>query len=132
MSGELADSRMRAPATGALVSSTTLPLTAISAAPAGARTMEISTSTHRFDTAFPGDWRTQAHLPGIEEVKSAIAGGGVKALDFDCRNLGQWDTGLIMFVLKCAELCEQHKIEQLQRTANGGSGHHSVSRKAKN
>ncbi len=58
-----------------------------------------------------GDWRTQAHLPGIEEVKSAIEGEGVKALDFDCRKLGQWDTGLIMFVLKCAELCEQHKIE---------------------
>lgn len=59
-----------------------------------------------------GDWRTQAGLPGIEPVQEALAAGSkTTALEFDASALGRWDTGLIMFALKCAELCKQHKVQ---------------------
>src|SRR6267142_2174185 len=58
-----------------------------------------------------GDWRTQSGLPGIERVEEALGAQQMTALEFETRELGQWDTGLIMFVLKCAELCKQRKLD---------------------
>src|SRR5882724_789995 len=58
-----------------------------------------------------GEWRTQSGLPGIEPVQEALDAQPMKALEFDTRELGQWDTGLIMFVFKCAELCKQRKLD---------------------
>jgi phospholipid/cholesterol/gamma-HCH transport system permease protein len=58
-----------------------------------------------------GDWRTQAGLPGIEPVQEGLGAGQMTALEFDTRELGRWDTGLIMFVLKCAELCKKRKLD---------------------
>jgi len=58
------------------------------------------------------DWRTQARLPGVKPVEEALTGDGqTTALEFDTSGLGQWDTGLIMFALKCAELCKRRKVE---------------------
>ncbi|MEY2429794.1 MAG: phospholipid/cholesterol/gamma-HCH transport system permease protein [Verrucomicrobiota bacterium] len=58
-----------------------------------------------------GDWRTQAGLPGIEPVQKGLDAGRMTALEFDTRELGRWDTGLIMFVIKCAEVCKQRKLD---------------------
>src|SRR5258706_352487 len=70
-----------------------------------------------------GDWRTQSGLPGIEPVEEALDARQMKALEFETRELGQWDTGLIMFVLTCAELCKQRKLDfQNQGLPKGVAG----------
>ena len=59
-----------------------------------------------------GDWLARAGLPGIAPVEQALAAeGGAKALEFDARGLGRWDSGLMTFLLKCYGLCANYKIE---------------------
>jgi phospholipid/cholesterol/gamma-HCH transport system permease protein len=63
--------------------------------------------------ALAGDWIARAGLPGIGPVEQEIAAaaGGVKALEFDTVHLGRWNSGLMIFVVKCRELCHRHGIE---------------------
>jgi phospholipid/cholesterol/gamma-HCH transport system permease protein len=67
------------------------------------------------------DWLTRAGLPGIEAVaKELAAGGPLQALEFETKALGRWDSGLMTFVLKCYELCQQNRMEFRAQTLPGG------------
>lgn len=62
--------------------------------------------------ALAGDWLERASLPGVALVARELAAGGpVHALAFDTSELGRWNSGLMVFVLKCHELCETGQIE---------------------
>src|SRR5262245_47939295 len=59
-----------------------------------------------------GDWIARAGLPGIGTVEEKLlATPNVKALEFDTSGLGRWNSGLITFILKCCDVCQQNRIE---------------------
>jgi phospholipid/cholesterol/gamma-HCH transport system permease protein len=58
-----------------------------------------------------GDWLARGGIPGLQEVGEQLTGGGTTALIFDASGLGRWDSALVAFLLKCHDLCEQHRIE---------------------
>jgi phospholipid/cholesterol/gamma-HCH transport system permease protein len=60
-----------------------------------------------------GDWTTRSVLPGVDSIEKEVSGSGTgtKALEFDHTDLRNWNSGLMIFVLKCHDLCEKHKIE---------------------
>jgi phospholipid/cholesterol/gamma-HCH transport system permease protein len=69
-----------------------------------------------------GDWLAQAGLPGFDPVEKEFTGGPgpINAMQFQTRNLGRWDTGLMTFVLKCFELCKQNNVEFRAQTLPPG------------
>src|SRR5215470_3805085 len=68
-----------------------------------------------------GDWIARAGLPDIGPVQEKMAGGsGVKALAFETRDLGRWNSGLVTFILKCHDLCERNKVEFRAQTLPAG------------
>ncbi len=59
-----------------------------------------------------GDWLAGNGLPNIHSIEKDLSnGGGPKSLEFDAKNLGKWNSGLMTFVLDCADFCHQHKIQ---------------------
>jgi phospholipid/cholesterol/gamma-HCH transport system permease protein len=69
-----------------------------------------------------GDWLASGDLPGVSEVERSLgreAEGGAaiqspdkheKSLEFVTAGLGRWNTGLIIFLLKCHALCQQNGL----------------------
>jgi phospholipid/cholesterol/gamma-HCH transport system permease protein len=60
-----------------------------------------------------GDWIARTGLPGIGPVEKQLADsdGTVRAMEFETASLGRWNSGLMTFIIKCHDLCEQTKIE---------------------
>lgn len=72
---------------------------------------------------FAGDWLARAGLPAFGSVESAFAAGGpapVKAMAFQTADLGRWNSGLMTFILKCFELCQQKNVEFRSQTLPTG------------
>jgi phospholipid/cholesterol/gamma-HCH transport system permease protein len=77
-----------------------------------------------------GDWRVQSGLPGVEIIRHALSETtAMKALEFDVTKLTGWDSRLVAFIGRCAELCRDGNLEfrgdglpegvrKLQRLAN--------------
>ncbi len=57
-----------------------------------------------------GDWLLGAELPGVAEIESAVAAGNARSLEFDAAALGRWNSGLMVFLMKCAELCRTREL----------------------
>ena len=61
--------------------------------------------------ALAGDWLGHARSPGIETLAHELdAGEPPSALAFDTVALGRWNSTLIVFLLRCHELCRTRKI----------------------
>jgi phospholipid/cholesterol/gamma-HCH transport system permease protein len=60
-----------------------------------------------------GDWITSAGLPGFGLIENEFVSGAspARALEFETSSLGRWNSGLMVFVLKCHDFCERNKIE---------------------
>src|SRR6516164_8467440 len=58
-----------------------------------------------------GDWLDRAGLPDTSGVDKALAGGGVRALEFDTSGLGRWDSALLVRILAICEACGKEKID---------------------
>lgn len=59
-----------------------------------------------------GDWRNSGARPSFEAIQQALTvSPAPSALLFDASGLTGWNTGLLAFVLKCRELCEQQQIQ---------------------
>src|SRR5947207_15025896 len=59
-----------------------------------------------------GDWVSGTGLPGFEPIKKELeAGNRVRALAFDCSEVGRWDSTLVAFFFKSYELCEKGRID---------------------
>src|SRR6185503_5275155 len=69
-----------------------------------------------------GDWIASAALPGLGSVEKQLTNGPgpAKALEFETTHLGRWNSGLMIFVLKCYELCERNKVEFRAQTLPPG------------
>ena len=71
--------------------------------------------------ALAGDWLDRARLPGIEAVAKGLAEGTpATALAFETVNLGKWNSGLIVFLLRCHDLCQTRKVEFRVETLPAG------------
>jgi len=58
-----------------------------------------------------GSWKLGGELPGTEQVQQTLEGKpGVRNLVFDTRELPQWDTGLLTFLVHLRKFCSQQKI----------------------
>jgi len=59
-----------------------------------------------------GDWKITETIPSASEVeKSLESAKGIRRLTFDTKNLGEWDSGLLTFLIKIFEACSRAKIE---------------------
>ncbi len=68
-----------------------------------------------------GRWLANSGLPGIEVIEQELARGNrPQALEFATSHLGQWDSGLLSFLLRCDELCRHLQIEFRGETLPAG------------
>jgi phospholipid/cholesterol/gamma-HCH transport system permease protein len=57
-----------------------------------------------------GNWLDRTGLPDASTVAQEL-GGGVKALEFQTRELGRWDSALLVRILALNDLCVKGKVE---------------------
>lgn len=69
-----------------------------------------------------GDWVTRAEPPCFDPVDKAFNAGPtpIKAMDFQIRSLGRWDSTLVVFVQKCFDACATYKAEFLPQALPAG------------
>jgi phospholipid/cholesterol/gamma-HCH transport system permease protein len=67
-----------------------------------------------------GDWLDRSALPGTTEVAAALAGGGVKALEFEAKALGRWDSALMVRILALHDACQKAQVEFRANTLPDG------------
>ena len=61
--------------------------------------------------AFTGSWKLGQALPPVDEVQHVLgAGPGIGKIVFDTRQLSDWDTGLLTFLVKLGKLCTEQKV----------------------
>ena len=59
-----------------------------------------------------GDWKITETIPSASEVeKSLEPARDIRRLSFDTKDLGEWDSGLLTFLIKIFEACSRAKIE---------------------
>lgn len=62
-------------------------------------------------TKLSGNWKMGNELPSVSEIRRAIeTDPGVKRLEFASQELIEWDTGLLAFLRKVADLCAQNDV----------------------
>ena len=62
-----------------------------------------------------GDWRADGILPSIEEAQQLISSQpAVTRVMFDVTGLGEWDSGLLLFLAKILDACSQrgYRVDQ--------------------
>jgi phospholipid/cholesterol/gamma-HCH transport system permease protein len=58
-----------------------------------------------------GAWKLESELPGADQVQQRLAGrAGIRNLVFDTRELTQWDSGLLTFLMDLGAICSREKI----------------------
>ncbi len=67
-----------------------------------------------------GGWLHRAHLPDISAVTKERAGGGATALEFDAKELGRWDSALMVRILAIHDACAKAGIEFRARALHAG------------
>jgi phospholipid/cholesterol/gamma-HCH transport system permease protein len=58
-----------------------------------------------------GEWLGRSGLPGLSAVEKDLAGGTVRALEFEAKELGRWDSGLMVRILALHDLCAKGNVE---------------------
>ena len=59
-----------------------------------------------------GDWRTGHDLPATDAVeKEVTSGAGLRSVSFNTSGLTNWDSTLLVFMLKVQQWCQERKIE---------------------
>jgi len=67
-----------------------------------------------------GDWLDRTGLPDVSSVEKELAASPVKELEFDAKNLGGWDSALIVRILALHELSAKGNFEFLATTLPPG------------
>ena len=58
-----------------------------------------------------GNWRLEKSLPSADDVQRAVAGApGVRNITLDARQVANWDTGLLTFLVSVRRLCARQEI----------------------
>jgi len=61
---------------------------------------------------FAGEWKIDEKLPSPDEVKGQIESGPrIRKVTFDSRELSAWDSGLLTFVIRIREFCDDKGFE---------------------
>ncbi|MGD2272638.1 MAG: ABC transporter permease [Desulfobacterales bacterium] len=59
-----------------------------------------------------GQWRLSHNLPSASEVQTQIESNPIiRRITFDTKDLADWDSGLLIFLVKIKDLCAQNKID---------------------
>jgi phospholipid/cholesterol/gamma-HCH transport system permease protein len=67
-----------------------------------------------------GDWLDRAHLPDVSAVTKGLAGGAATALEFEAKELGRWDSALLVRILAVHDECAKVGIEFRAQTLPAG------------
>ncbi|MFC2094160.1 MlaE family ABC transporter permease [Bacteroidota bacterium] len=58
-----------------------------------------------------GDWSTSNELPSQDEVLDELNNKNIHLIKFDSSDLGHWDSGLLIFLLRINSFAEKEKIK---------------------
>lgn len=67
-----------------------------------------------------GDWLDRTGLPDLSAVEKELTGDGLKALEFEAKGLGRWDSALMVRILAVHDLCAKAKVEFRAQTLPAG------------
>ena len=67
-----------------------------------------------------GDWLDRTRLPDVSGVGQELAANPVKALEFEAKNLGRWDSALMVRILTLHDLCAKGRIDFRAATLPAG------------
>ncbi len=67
-----------------------------------------------------GNWRFQDNLPDASQIIGKIDATHPQIVSFDCRQLGKWDSGLMIFLVQLINYCKKNKITLHQQTLPTG------------
>lgn len=67
-----------------------------------------------------GDWCFQSGIPDIDLLLKQLLNTRPEKLSFDCQNLGNWDSGLMIFLVNLINNCQQNNISVRQETLPTG------------
>jgi phospholipid/cholesterol/gamma-HCH transport system permease protein len=67
-----------------------------------------------------GEWLGRSRLPDLSMVEKEWAGGTVKALELDAKEVGRWDSALLVRILALHELCSKREVEFRAQTLPRG------------
>lgn len=68
-----------------------------------------------------GDWLSRDRLPGVEAVEKEFAAAPApQSLRFATTHLGEWNSNLLIFVLRCQALCQEHQVRFEKETLPAG------------
>ena len=67
-----------------------------------------------------GDWLDRTGLPDLSAVEKELTGDGLKALEFEAKDLGRWDSALMVRILAIHDFCAKAKVEFRAQTLPPG------------
>jgi phospholipid/cholesterol/gamma-HCH transport system permease protein len=67
-----------------------------------------------------GDWRFQSGIPDTVLLIEQLEKIRPEQLSFECQHLGNWDSGLMIFLLSLIENCKQNHIQVVEETLPAG------------
>ncbi len=67
-----------------------------------------------------GNWRFQDGIPDIDRLLKQLLSTKPEELAFDCRQLENWDSGLMTFLVRLINNCKENNIQTLQETLPTG------------
>ncbi|MFK5927255.1 MAG: MlaE family lipid ABC transporter permease subunit [Desulfuromusa sp.] len=68
-----------------------------------------------------GDWLFQSGIPNLDPLLQHILDAHPEKLSFDCQQLGNWDSGLMILLVKLINSCKQNNISVMQQTLPTGA-----------
>ncbi len=72
----------------------------------------LNPSSDNLVLKFAGDWKLKGHLPSIKDVEGRIkVDSNIKRLGFDTKEIGAWDSALLIFLTKLNKLCLEKNIK---------------------
>ncbi|MEA3545730.1 MAG: ABC transporter permease [Thermodesulfobacteriota bacterium] len=81
---------------------------------------QINSSTDGLCLHLSGDWRFQSGIPNFEPLLKQVTDSPPEQLSFDCHQLKNWDSGLMIFLVKLINNCNQNNILVRQETLPAG------------
>ncbi len=67
-----------------------------------------------------GNWRFKDTIPAVEPVLIEISKAHLRQFFFDCQQLKKWDSGLMIFLIKLINYCNENQIHVQQDTLPAG------------
>lgn len=79
--------------------------------PATGFELQVDNSRNLVTLLLQGDWVSAAVVPDFRTLQAQLNGAGAGTICLNCDQLGEWNTMLMSFLLKCASYCSEREIE---------------------